>query len=650
MRKLFIALLLLCGLPALATTWNVKTNCGAVGNGSTNDTAAINTCIGQMVTGDMLLFPAGTYLVTSLNGITVNNITIDGSSNTATIKSTTTQQGPFFRVGQSGLGVNSVTCSGWPGTGTGVALSSTANELSTSFTTTSPLSGASVGGYALILQGGKYGNTGGGFTSDTQCDTASGCRSEIAKIKGISSSTYTVDTMLHDTYSPSINGAIACAVTGIVSGITLQNIILDGGSTTAQTSGNTWGVQFNDCINCTISGVTFKNTLGSALLHSLNYGDTFNNITITGAGSENCGSAMLGFVNSNVTLTGISLSGLNPGTSRGPCLGNGAFGLEENEFTNSTMSNSTVNSSGTGGGRPFKTEDNRYSTYNTVTVENSIGSFNGWSIDWWSAHNIVENSNILNNAGGSGNAGINIFGEMTSNITFYNNTMTGNGNVQMYDSLWYCSGTVYGIACPQTTDTNLSFYNNTFGGSGTVGLLLSNKNDCVNGNTFQSGLGTGISVGGTGTVGSGNTLNLNSSNLVAGSCSTTGANGSGALATPSPTSLSFGSQTVGVTSSPLSVTSSNKISTFNGTNTLTFIGTPKLQTGTQFAVSANSCTSVAAGASCTTSVTFTPLSSGPQTDNLIFLDNAGGAYQIVPVSGTGGGSVQPPTGLTATVH
>src|SRR4051794_11119421 len=94
-------------LPALATTRNVRSNCGATGNGSTDDTAAINTCISQLISGDTLLFPAGTYRINSaLNRIAANNITIDGSSSSATILSVGT--GFIFQLG-SAAGLSSGT-------------------------------------------------------------------------------------------------------------------------------------------------------------------------------------------------------------------------------------------------------------------------------------------------------------------------------------------------------------------------------------------------------------------------------------------------------------------------------------------------------------------------------------------------------------
>lgn len=619
---------LLCCMPVWATVRNVQT-CGATGNGTTDDTAAINTCIGQLVAGDTLLFPAGTYLVTSLNAINVSNVVIDGSSNTATVISKTTQQGPIFIVGTTGFNIGALTCSGRPGIAAGSALSATANETSTSFSTSSSLSGVGVGSYVLLLQGGEDSSSGSG---NTGCDI-SGCRSEFAKIKNASGSTYTVDTMLHDTYSPSVNGAIACPVNGVISNVTLQNITLDGGTTTAQTSGNKWVAEFNTCANCTISGVTFRNALGAALLHTMDYNLTLSNVTVTGAGSEGCQAALEGFGNSNVTMTGVSLSSLNPGTGTGACLGDGAFGVEESALDNGVVTNLTVNSAGAGG-RPMKLTAARWNTWNSLTVENgnNAAGFNGLSYEYYSSHNLVNGGSILNNAGssGSGSAGINTFGNFNQYNTFYNLTVTGNGNVQVYNSGF--------DDLDLAEDWYDSYLGNTIGGSSTYGLLYYGSHGCGAGNTFNSGLSAGISVSSpsTGTVGSGNTLNGNSSNLTSGSCSTTGANGSGPLASLSAPDINFGSQAVNTTSGTQTVTLTNGIGSFSGTNGLSFAVTPSLQSGAQFAINANTCSgTVPAGGTCTVTLTFAPTSTGTQSDTLTFLDNGGGAYQAVALSGAG---------------
>jgi len=65
-----------------ASWTNVKTSCGAVGNGTTDDTAAIQTCITNLATAGAgtLYFPAGTYKITStLTGTALYNVQIIGA-------------------------------------------------------------------------------------------------------------------------------------------------------------------------------------------------------------------------------------------------------------------------------------------------------------------------------------------------------------------------------------------------------------------------------------------------------------------------------------------------------------------------------------------------------------------------------------------
>jgi Cep192 domain 4/Abnormal spindle-like microcephaly-assoc'd, ASPM-SPD-2-Hydin/HYDIN/CFA65/VesB-like, Ig-like domain len=110
--------------------------------------------------------------------------------------------------------------------------------------------------------------------------------------------------------------------------------------------------------------------------------------------------------------------------------------------------------------------------------------------------------------------------------------------------------------------------------------------------------------------------------------------GSGESTAPSvsfsPTSLSFPGQTVGTSSAAKTVTLSN---TGNAALTLSSIAL----TGTNaadFAQSNNCGSSVAAGASCTLSVTFTPSASGTRSATLSVTDNASGSPQSVSLSGS----------------
>ena len=103
--------------------------------------------------------------------------------------------------------------------------------------------------------------------------------------------------------------------------------------------------------------------------------------------------------------------------------------------------------------------------------------------------------------------------------------------------------------------------------------------------------------------------------------------GVGTAVSLSPLSLNFGSQQVGTTSQPQTLTLTN-----HATAALS-IGS--IQINPNFAQTNNCGTSVAAGGSCTISVTFTPTRKGSGTVPLVIYDNGGASPQIVLVSGTG---------------
>jgi len=108
---------------------------------------------------------------------------------------------------------------------------------------------------------------------------------------------------------------------------------------------------------------------------------------------------------------------------------------------------------------------------------------------------------------------------------------------------------------------------------------------------------------------------------------TVSVSGVGTAVSLSPPSLDFGSQPVGTTSQPQTVTLTN-----HATAALS-IG--KIQINTNFAQTNNCGTSVAAGGSCTISVTFTPTRKGSGTVPLAIYDNGGASPQIVLASGNG---------------
>ncbi len=103
------------------------------------------------------------------------------------------------------------------------------------------------------------------------------------------------------------------------------------------------------------------------------------------------------------------------------------------------------------------------------------------------------------------------------------------------------------------------------------------------------------------------------------------------VASPSPTSLSFGNQKTGTTSAAKPITLKN-----TGTTTLTLTG---LSISGNFALaSGTTCTkttSLTAGSTCVMEVTFTPTSKGSKSGTITITDNAKNSPQSIPLSGTG---------------
>ena len=123
------------------------------------------------------------------------------------------------------------------------------------------------------------------------------------------------------------------------------------------------------------------------------------------------------------------------------------------------------------------------------------------------------------------------------------------------------------------------------------------------------------------------------SNGMAGSVQTVNLGGTGIavpVASLSSSSLSFGNQTVGTTSASQVITLRN---TGNSALTIT-----SMAASTNFGEANNCGTGVAANASCTISVTFTPTANGPLSGTLTITDNSNGvagSMQTVTLSGSG---------------
>jgi hypothetical protein len=105
----------------------------------------------------------------------------------------------------------------------------------------------------------------------------------------------------------------------------------------------------------------------------------------------------------------------------------------------------------------------------------------------------------------------------------------------------------------------------------------------------------------------------------------------GAVASLSPSSLTFGDEPVDITSPSQVVTLNNTGSAALSITSIAFTGT----NATDFTQVDTCGASVAAGCNCTIAILFTPSASGARAASLTVTDNASGSPQAVSVSGTG---------------
>jgi len=151
---------------------------------------------------------------------------------------------------------------------------------------------------------------------------------------------------------------------------------------------------------------------------------------------------------------------------------------------------------------------------------------------------------------------------------------------------------------------------------------------------------------------SGNTANAGIQKMTANILNNfiSGGTSSAPAVTLSPTSLTFNSQTVGTTSAAQAVTLTNS---GNAALSITAIGLSGSNPG-DFAQT-NTCplspSTLAVGANCTISVTFSPSATGNRAASVSIADNAAGSPQSVGLTGTGATAASPavtlaPTSLT----
>ena len=232
---------------------------------------------------------------------------------------------------------------------------------------------------------------------------------------------------------------------------------------------------------------------------------------------------------------------------------------------------------------------------------------------------------VADNAGGSpqtialagtGNAASSAVTLTPSSLTFTNQPVATTSSVQVI-TLQNTGNAALAISGVALTGVNAADFAQT--------------NTC--GSSVAAGANCTISVTFTPTASGARAASVAISDNAAGSPHTASLGGVGTAPslTFSPASLSFGSQTVGTTGAARAITLTN-----NGNGALSVSGIAISGTNAADFAQTNTCgNSVAAGASCTVSVTFDPAASGNRTASLSVADNAAGSPQTAGLSGSG---------------
>lgn len=150
------------------------------------------------------------------------------------------------------------------------------------------------------------------------------------------------------------------------------------------------------------------------------------------------------------------------------------------------------------------------------------------------------------------------------------------------------------------------------GGTGPGGFAYNNPaQTCYNHTSIDSAYGTA------------NVLLFNANNCYAATATS--------LVSFSPTSRAFGNQQISTTSSALTVTMTSAGTGTININSISVTGTNP----TNFAQTNNCGASLASGASCTITITFTPSALGARSANIQTVTNASDSPELVPLTGTG---------------
>ena len=383
------------------------TSYGATGNGTTDDSPAMNTAIAALLPHDTLYFPCGTYLIgTALTTISQSHISIVGSSvGCVTLKLSSNSSFPGIHLNGSGLSLPQ-----------NLIADTTANSFTLGPGGMAAL-GISSGDYVLISDRGLASNgPGSPLISNQQTVKIVSANGDTATIEGSFSHPFTMVSPY-----PNLQGCCPYAqkIINPVDGALLSNLSIDASQ---NTGADTIGALVGYLVNSEIGFLNLSNFMGNGssggLVMDTGYRNSVHDINCYACGNGGPKSNYSTKIQrqsydtvQNVKITNTAAQNV--------------FSFVVHESHNSTISSVVVDAGGANG-RPFKLQRSSHNTFNNVVAKNGAGGHNGISITDISQYNTFNSCVALNNS----NAGILLFGNHNEHNTFNNCTSMFNQSSQ----------------------------------------------------------------------------------------------------------------------------------------------------------------------------------------------------------------------------
>jgi hypothetical protein len=463
-------------------------NFGATGDGTSDDTAAINSVLAMTQPGDAVFFPCGIFVISSPPSILANSfVTITGAG-TGCTELKLVGSGSF-----AGLQL------GGPGLSAQIPLATDTSD--STFTLQSgglATLGIGAGSYVLISDVAVASNGPGSPLISNQ---------EVVKVISTSGDTATIEGTFSHQFTlvspyPDLQGCCAYAqlIVNPVDGMKVANLSIDGGSNIGSATN---ALRMQNAVNSEIAFLAVSNFLGignsGGILVDTGYKNRLHDIVC-----KSCGNGGVGGSDSvqiqRQSFADIANIAINNTATQSVF----SFSLRQ---THNSMITSVVVDAGGAIGRPIKLLRSSHNIINGAIAKNGTGQHNGISVTDISMYNTFNNCQALNNE----NGGIELFGNHNEHNSFNNCVsmfniasqfgQTNAADGSFADAFTTVSGGTYCCArgpspVLQVNSPNFSLLNadvHDDNGMAIDGVVLNSANDVIENNSF-SGLPAGKDI------------------------------------------------------------------------------------------------------------------------------------------------------------